>query len=459
MEEKIENNEISFRSIWKKLKKAGVRIVVYAVIAVVVLTAVLGIVSVATKGSSYKARIMFANEYANKGMSPWNTKFDPSGEIKSTYVVNQALENIGLSEEQRIKLLPKVIADLSVTADFDTDSTDLTLNSFSFTVTLAGNNDLGLSKVKMQELLDNVCDVFIKNYKSKYNYENYAQSVSVDTVKKYNFIQAIDTLENNMLSAISVAESLAKINPTFRATESKMTFADIVSELKANETKLIALKAYATETGVESSQSTTSSEVAYLKQIKNEKQSEIDSLTSMIASATTSLDKLANGLGNIKVSQDGTLIYDDSNYVALVNQLLDLEAQKAAASKRLSIVEEMQLGYGPTSAFSTSTNEQKASMIATAENMVAAIASELVESSKKLNDAIAEYNDVENLKNAVVKLQSAKAISIEGLGVKTIVIADVAAVIVAFVIALIVTDVKSKKKATASPTKVVEKAE
>ncbi|MGN0789008.1 MAG: hypothetical protein ACI4MY_03640, partial [Christensenellales bacterium] len=317
MEEKIENNEISFRSIWEKLKKAGVRIVVYAVIAVVVLTAVLGIISVATKGSSYKARIMFANEYANEGMSPWNTKFDPSGEIKSTYVVNQALENIGLSEEQRIKLLPKVVAGLSVTADFDATSEESgTLNSFSYTVTLAGNSDLGLSKVKMQELLDNVCDVFIKNYKSKYSYDNFAQSVSVDTVKKYNFIQAIDTLENNMLSAINVAESLAKINPTFRATESKMTFADIVSELKANETKLIALKAYATETGVESSQTTTSSEVAYLKQIKNEKQSEIDSLTSMIASATTSLDKLANGLGNIKVSQDGTLVYDDSNYVA-----------------------------------------------------------------------------------------------------------------------------------------------
>lgn len=451
MEEKIENNELSFKSIWTKIKKAGVRIVVYAVVAVVVLTAVLGIVSVATKGSSYKARIMFTNEYVNEGMSPWNTKFDPSGEIKSTYVVNQALENIGLSEEQRIKLLPKVIADLSVTADFDASSdASKTLNSFSYTVTLAGNNDLGLSKVKMQELLDNVCDVFIKNYKSKYSYENYAQSVSVDTVKKYNFIQAIDTLENNMLSAISVAESMAKINPTFRATESKMTFADMVSELKANETKLIALKAYATETGVESSQTSTSSEVAYLKQIKNEKQSEIDSLTSMIASTTTSLDKLANGIGNIKVSQDGTLIYDDSNYVALVNQLLELEAKKAAASKRLSIVEEMQLGYGPTSVFSMATDEQKASMIATAENMVATIASELVESSKKLNDAIVEYNDVENLKNAVVKLQSAEARSIEGLGVKTIVIADVAAVVVAFAIAMIVTDVKAKKKVAAN---------
>ena len=48
MEEKIENNELSFKSIWTKIKKAGVRIVVYAVVAVVVLTAVLGIVSVAT---------------------------------------------------------------------------------------------------------------------------------------------------------------------------------------------------------------------------------------------------------------------------------------------------------------------------------------------------------------------------------------------------------------------------
>ncbi|MGN0789203.1 MAG: hypothetical protein ACI4MY_04630, partial [Christensenellales bacterium] len=152
----------------------------------------------------------------------------------------------------------------------------------------------------------------------------------------------------------------------------------------------------------------------------------------------------------IKVSQDGTLVYDDSNYVALVNQLLELEAKKAAASKRLSIVEEMQLGYGPTSVFSMATDEQKASMIATAENMVATIASELVESSKKLNDAIVEYNDVENLKNAVVKLQSAEARSIEGVGVKTIVIADVAAVVVAFAVAMIVTDVKAKKKVAAN---------
>ena len=456
----MENNEISFKSIWQKIKKAGVRIVIYSIIAVVVLTAVLGVVSITTKSSSYEARIMFNNEYANEGMSPWNTKFEPSGEIKSTYVVNQALENIGLSEEQRIKLLPKVIAGLSVTADFDATSDESkTLNSFSYTVTLASNKDLGLSKVKMQELLDNVCDVFIKNYKSKYSYDNFAQSVSVETVKKYNFIQAIDTLESNMLGAINVAESLAKVNPTFRATESKMNFSDIVAELNANKTKLVALKAYLTETGVQSSQTATSSEVAYLKQIENEMQSAIDSLTSMITSATTSLDKLANGLGNIKVSQDGTLVYDDSNYFAIVKQLLELEQKKADASLRLSAVQEIKLAYGPTSVFSTASNEQKATMIANAENMVANIASELDSTNKKLNDAIAEYNDVENLKNAVVKLQSAKAMSIEGLGVKTIVIADVAAVIVAFVIALIVTDVKSKKKATANPTEVVDKAE
>ena len=456
----MENNEISFKSIWQKIKKAGVRIVIYSIIAVIVLTAILGVVSIATKGSSYEARIMFTNEYANEGMSPWNTKFDPSGEIKSTYVVNQALENIGLSEEQRIKLLPKVIAGLSVTADFDATSDESkTLNSFSYTVTLASNKDLGLSKVKMQELLDNVCDVFIKNYKDKYSYDNFAQSVSVDTVKKYNFIQAIDTLESNMLGAINVAESLAKVNPTFRATESKMNFSDIVAELNANKTKLVALKAYLTETGVQSSQTATSSEVAYLKQIENETLSEIDSLTSMISSATTSLDKLVDGLSNIKVSQDGTLVYDDSNYFSVVKQLLDLEQKKADASLRLSAVQEMKLAYGPTSAFSTASNEQKATMIANAENMVANIASELDSTNKKLNDAIAEYNDVENLKNAVVKLQSAKAMSIEGLGVKTIVIVDVAAVIVAFVIALIVTDVKSKKKATANPTEVVDKAE
>lgn len=454
----MENNEISFKSIWLKIKKAGVRIVVYSIVTVIVLTAVLGVVSIIPNGSSYNAKIMFTNEYANEGMSPWNTKFNPSGEIKSSYVVNQALENIGLNEEQRIKLLPKVIVGLSVTADFDAN-TDSDLNSFSFTVTLADDKDLGLGSKKMQELLDNVCDVFIKNYKDKYSFDNFAQSVSADTVKKYNFIQAVDTLENNMNGAINVAQSLAKINPTFRATESKMNFSDIVAELNANKTKLVALKAYLTETGVQSSQTATSSEVAYLKQIENEKQSEIDSLTSMISSATASLDKLANGLGNIKVSQDGTLIYDDTNYVALVNQLLDLEAQKAAASKRLSIVEEMQLGYGPTSVFSTASNEQKATMIANAENMVANIASELENTNKKLNDAIAEYNDVENLKNAVVKLQSAKAISIGGLGVKTIIIADVAAVIVAFVIALIVTDVKLKKKAAASSTKVVDKVE
>lgn len=454
----MENNEISFKSIWLKIKKAGVRIVVYSIVTVIVLTAVLGVVSIIPNGSNYNAKIMFTNEYANEGMSPWNTKFNPSGEIKSSYVVNQALENIGLNEEQRIKLLPKVIVGLSVTADFDAN-TDSDLNSFSFTVTLADDKDLGLGSKKMQELLDNVCDVFIKNYKDKYSFDNFAQSVSADTVKKYNFIQAVDTLENNMNGAINVAQSLAKINPTFRATESKMNFSDIVAELNANKTKLVALKAYLTETGVQSSQTATSSEVAYLKQIENEKQSEIDSLTSMISSATASLDKLANGLGNIKVSQDGTLIYDDTNYVALVNQLLDLEAQKAAASKRLSIVEEMQLGYGPTSVFSTASNEQKATMIANAENMVANIASELENTNKKLNDAIAEYNDVENLKNAVVKLQSAKAISIEGLGVKTIIIADVAAVIVAFVIALIVTDVKLKKKAAASSTKVVDKVE
>ena len=458
MEQSMENSELTFRSIWRKIKRAGVLIVVFSIIAVILVTAVLGVVSAVSSGSSYKAKIMFANKYANEGMSPWNTEFDPSSEIKSSYVVNQALENIGLNEEQRIKLLPKVIEDLSVTADAN-DNAETNLNSFAFTITLAGDKSLGLSKEKMQELLDSVCDVFIKNYKDKYSYSNFAQSVSVDTVKKYNFIQAIDTLENNMLGSINVAESLASVNPNFRATESKMNFLDIVAELKANNTKLIALKAYLTETGVESSQATTSSEVAYLIQIENEKQSEIDSLTTMIASATTSLDKLANGLGNIKVSQDGSLVYDDSNYFAIVNRLLELEQKKADASKRLTAVQEMKLGYGPTSDFATASEAQKATMIANAENMVADIASELVETNKKLNDAIAEYNDVENLKNAVVKLQSAKAISVEGLGVKTIILADVGAVIIAFAIALIVAEAKSKKKAVVAPTEVADSAQ
>ncbi|MGN0770984.1 MAG: hypothetical protein ACI4MI_00150 [Christensenellales bacterium] len=447
MDEINDNSELTFKMIWKKLKKAGVRILVYALIAVVVLTTVLGIVSVATKGYSYNAKVMFANEYANKGMSPWNTQFDPSGEIKSTYVVNQALENIGLNEEERIKLLPSVISAISVTADFDASDTSQVNTSFSYTVTLSNCKSIGLSKEKTQELLDNICDVFIKNYKDKYSYTNYAQSISADTVKKYNYIQAIDTMENNMNNSIKVAESMSAVNPSFRATESKMTFSDIVAELQTNETMLIALKAYASETGVESSQSTTSSEVAYLQQIKNETQSEISSLTSMITTTTASLDKFAEGLGNIKVSQDGTLNYDDSNYFALVNKLLDLESQKAAANKRLTYIEELQAGYGASSGFSTASAQDKEKMIATADSMVSSIAAGLEESTKKLNAAIAEFNDVENLKNAVVKLQAAQPVSIDGLSVKTILLADIAAIIVAFAIAMIVTDYKEKKKA------------
>ena len=98
MEENI-NGELTFRKIWQQIKKSGVRIIVYAIIALIVCGGILGICDIFVSQSQYETRITYYYSGAELGEGPWGGQIDVVADITSASNVSSALDKLNYSDE------------------------------------------------------------------------------------------------------------------------------------------------------------------------------------------------------------------------------------------------------------------------------------------------------------------------------------------------------------------------
>ncbi len=450
MEQQIDNGELTFKKLGQKLKRSWVRMVVWAVVLLVFACTTMGLYAAFTTDYNFDAKIMFSNEYINKGMSPWDNTFNPSADIKSNYVVQQALAKIGLSEDEQITMVSKVISNLSVTAD-SVESKDKEQNKtenakqFTFTVTLQNQNSLGLSRAKTQELLDEICRTYMTQYKAKYSYQNYI-SFSSEVAKQNNYIVTSKLLESNLEQLANGVAQMKSVAPTFRSTKYKITFDNLAEEIKSAQVYFINLNAYLTENGVETSNTNVPTEMAYLEQTKLELDSKVKYYDGIIKGIQDNADKLTGAFNSMSaIGTNNGIVVNIDKLVEYYKEITRYEELKAPYQVQLDSINKIIAGYGSSSKFATASDEKKAEMRKVTDDMIAMISENIETRSNMYSEMLAEFNDVENLKKAIVLTQSATRYSQLKISGTLFALIALMTVLVGCVIGVARTDHKIKK--------------
>lgn len=448
MDQQIDNGELTFKKLGQKLKRSWIRMLVWSIILVVFASTTMGLFAAFTTDHSFTAKIMFSNEYINEGMSPWDTTFNPSKEIKSTYIVQQALANVGLDEDTQIAKLPQVLSSLAVTADTvvtEKEGETTSANKFVFTVSLQNQNSLGLSRAKTQELLDEICKIYIAQYKEKYAFKNTVSMVSNDVIKQYNYVVASTLLENSLQQLIIATDQMSSVAPMFRSNKHKETFGSLTEDIKGTKVYFDSLMAYLSENGVEKQNANVPSEKAYLEQTKTELESKVKHYDKLINDIRESANKLAEAFNNMTPGASGNIIINDTNYYNLINKAVELEVEKAPYQSQLDAIDKILTGYGSSSKFSQASEETKGEMIATVDNMISSLCTKLIDQNTKFSEMLIEFNDVENLKRAIVLTQPALSHSHNKVSTMLFLMINLMMILVGCVIGVITTDKKVKK--------------
>lgn len=205
----------------------------------------IGIQKFITRGNA-TAVVAFSFEGLDKGLDPNGGFFDVS-KMKSTVVVNKALENLGWEdkdvEEIRSNLkIEGVIPDsvkqqIAVINTVAEDATeyyknieDLDYFPSQYTVTL--QRCKGMSGDDTRELLDAILlsyrDYFMDTYA---NTDVVGMALSVLDVESYDYIQASHVMKSEINTMKSYVDAKAKEAPGFRANSTGLSFRDLSNSI------------------------------------------------------------------------------------------------------------------------------------------------------------------------------------------------------------------------------------
>ena len=166
MEENI-NSELTFKKIWQQIKKSGVRIIVYAFIALIVCGGILGICDIFVSQSQYETRITYYYSGAELGENPWGGQEDVVSDVKSANNVSTALDKLQYSNEEKDALVNLIIRNLNVisTVDNETVNESGVLMSANYSYRIVLSQDAAIDKfLKSRNDYNNILSAVTTNH-------------------------------------------------------------------------------------------------------------------------------------------------------------------------------------------------------------------------------------------------------------------------------------------------------
>lgn len=464
MEEK-EPEVLTFRKIGAYLKRSILRIVVYVLVAMIIVSAVMGVYTAFGSNYEYQLVLVFNNKGIENGAGPWDSSLNVSGAVRTSYIVSGALDKCGYTEDQITSLTEKVLEHLTVTAIHTQRDEETPQNAFSYAISIVNGKSLGLGKTQTVQLLDEIATQYVADFRSDYSYKTYTASGASLTSDRLNYLQIANEFDILLDDFRTVVTNMNEINPTFRATDSKMTFAEMNSYLIGVQNAILDLRVYARENGIESiavDNNTAVSGSAYIDQKILELTQQSASLQKISDNYTALVEQAAKHNPNITLGENGnyTINTSDPEFYALIRRSEQAKTAAELASAELKKWEgyKAQGTYGDTSKFATATPEERALMRATADAKVNAILQSLSADASqisadgaiiaKYNSAIAEYNRTELLKNGVRIASSARVVSTSPISTMVFLMGNIACALVAALLAIGVTNFKAKRAAS-----------
>lgn len=208
------------------------------------ITAIKGLVG---KDNYASAVIAFSFDGIEEGLDPNGGLFDVN-KMKSTVVIDEALKSLGWEEQnvdeirsniklegvipdsikQRIAVINTVSEDA---AEYYTNIENLDYFPSQYVVTLYQCK--GMNGNETRELLDAILASYRQYFMDSYaNTETLERAIAVLDVESYDYLQAADMLEREIVTMQNYVEAKEKEAPDFRANSTGLSFGDLVGSIE-----------------------------------------------------------------------------------------------------------------------------------------------------------------------------------------------------------------------------------
>lgn len=442
MEENI-NGELTFRKIWQQIKKSGVRIIVYAIIALIVCGGILGICDIFVSQSQYETRITYYYSGAELGEGPWGGQIDVVADITSASNVSSALDKLNYSDEVRDELINLVIRNLSVISAVDekVDENGVLLSgTYSYRIVLSQNSDIDKiihSRDSYNNIVSAITSNHIENFKKKYSFSTSLGKIAV--TGGYNAFQNYSIIKGNINVFLEEGNMCNKIAPSFVSTNEKMSFGVLLNRIEnVLLPKLEAYSDFVASNGIDAN-----NEKDYVNKMLADATSEVARREKDVEECLEALKALTNGA--IDMPSNGTIIVNPANPETLNKAIEDLNLAKSKrdlAQAEKTFWERCQKDYEGAQSFADRSEADKTTLINTANALVNEVVNEynsLVDSYKVL---IEDYNNGYNV-TALVRMTSAPKQSTNSpITLRVGLIVEIIVLIISVIVAMLVTSKK-----------------
>ncbi len=451
---------LTLKKVGHFLAKGWVRMLVYALIAVLVTAIVVLPIKVFYKSEPVaQTSIEFIYKGVEEGLDPNGGTLNTDN-IISPAVLGSAVESAELTEvltdisklrgAMRVEAVPtQEYLDLrQAAADGNADAQKelLTYKMFPtrFNIVLSDPKKLGLNDTQAALLLDKVVAAYFDSFRDRYSVSKPFSSdiFTLSTDKTIEFTKVYDVYEATLSSAREALDLLAKSGGTFES-KAKVTFSALQGRLSTLELSYDNFNDYILDNNIWRNKSTATKtfndEATRLTAEKTAQEAYITSLQAQIKEIKANTVTSTNGGQTVETQSYPEQYYEYQDLlVSAQNALRSIETRIANNTIRSNTI-------------ATAPDVTSSELIASAESAVAGLEKSSAEFIDSLNVTISEYYDATVVSSAVRQVQPS-SVTRRSSGLNVLIILLIAAA-VGLVVGGIVTGVKIFKANAAQAEK------
>lgn len=446
------NNELTFAKIWNHIKKSGVRIIVYAVVALIVCGGLLGICDIFVSQSQYEVSVTYYYSGAENGEAPWGGQANITAEITSASNISSALDKLEYSDEEKDKLVRLIIRNLSVVNTFtneikDEETEEVLSGTYTYKVVLSQNSQID-KIIKSRNAYNNIVSAvltnYMENFKTKYSFDASKFDV-LNAPASYNAFQKYYIMKGNIDVFVKMSNTCAEKAPDFVSESQKMSFGTLQSRIES--VVLPKLEAYCDF--VSTNGMNGNKEYDYVNNMLLSAENEVARCAKAVEDYQQKLASLMVNGTVTPPSTTGTTIYNppsDAILTTAMNELSNAISERDIAEANKSFWERCKSNYESAEDYASKTDEQKQALIDSANALESEVISEYNSLVNACKQMIEEYNSGYSV-NSLVRMTSVPTQATNSpITLKVGLIVELMVLLIAIAVAMIVTGKKGAMK-------------
>lgn len=468
-------SELTFHNIFALIKKGIVRITIFMVIAAVLVGLVGGIIILANRETAaFQSIIEFNYEGIEDGLDPWGRKLDVN-KLKADNIITSALVENRFSEERRLKLKNLIKENLKIEGIVPQDIikkkliineisiknptyleqlNDLSYQCTDYMVTLTNSKQMKLTNAECLSILNSIVDNYITDFRSAYGYSSLLGTLIARRdleITDYEYVELFDIYNSQVEDILRfIDHEMIPQAFDFRSSESKLSFQDMRSRVKSiMDYNIKSLEIYVFDKAVAREAQTTAIDVVTYIDDKiekiNKKIAAIDALSDELKVAMADFREFHNTRVDVNGAVENYLVNGDiyqqysTRYLSSIAESVDYTMQKELWEGRIDKFNRALNNVLPEAEVQLHRDK--------VDSMLLIIEDKLATEIALINAAIDEFIEVEVMKDSISKSIAAVKRPANDIDIKLLILSEVLAVFIAFIIAIAITSAKEKKLA------------